>query len=313
MKRSACARWRPRSTNPRECIPATVVGKRKRKLKCCSHAKYVRRLPRKGAYPGGPQTAPAGTLGGGTGGGSPPPDRKPGIDSALTRKPVTCWQLRSLPAAVVVSKPLPNVGRNHRRYGQCPACDRPELPHLQPRKHIRVNILAARHVRQKQIHVPLGKEKEKPARKRHEVGALTRARRPNLHHRHVVRVQENLCVMPFLATAMDGDRHGKQLQDIDMISAEGRRPRRVKQFQTEHRAKPHSARVGSKPVCRCGGGKKARPFQLGRKSTHHAMSARATAVRLMWWAKAGTVIHNREAAGGKCGPDGPPCTRRKAP
>ena len=46
--------------------------------------------PRKGAYPGGPLTAPARTLGGGTGGGSPPPDRKPGTESALTRKPVRC-------------------------------------------------------------------------------------------------------------------------------------------------------------------------------------------------------------------------------
>ena len=121
---------------------------------------------------------------------------KSGTDSALTRKPVTCWQPRSLPAVdVVVLKPLPNVRRNHRRHGQCPACSGPELLHLQPRKHISVNILAARHVRQTQIHVPLGKENEKPAHKRHDVGALTRARRPNLHHRHVVRVQENLCVM----------------------------------------------------------------------------------------------------------------------
>ena len=37
-----------------------------------------------------------------------------------------------------------------------------------------------------------------------------------------------------------------------------------------------------------GGGKNARPFQLGRNSTHHAMSARAAAVRLMWCAKPGT-------------------------
>ena len=169
---------------------------------------------------------------------------------------MTCWQPRSLPAVdVIVLKPLPNVRRNHRRHGQCPACSGPELLHLQTRKHISVNILSARHVRQKQIHVPLGKEKEKPAHKRH-VGALTRARRPNLHHRHVVRVQENQCVMPFLAPAMDGDRHGKQLQDIDMISAEGGGPRRVKPFQTEHRAKPHPARVGSKPECRRGDGRR---------------------------------------------------------
>ena len=44
VKRSAWERWRPRSTNPRECIPATFVGKPKRKLKCCSPAKYVRRV-----------------------------------------------------------------------------------------------------------------------------------------------------------------------------------------------------------------------------------------------------------------------------
>ena len=66
--------------------------------------------------------------------------------------------------------------------------------------------------------------------------------------------------------AMAGDRHGKQLQDIDMISAEGGGggggARRVKPFQTEHRAKPHPTRVGSKPECRRGGGKKARPFLL---------------------------------------------------
>ena len=67
--------------------------------------------------------------------------------------------------------------RNHHRHGQCPGCSGPEPLHLQPRKHISVNILAARHMRQKQIHVPLGKEKEKPAHKRH-VGALTHARRP---------------------------------------------------------------------------------------------------------------------------------------
>ena len=167
VKRSARERWRPRNTNPIECIPATV-GKPKRKLKRGSPAKYVRRGGgggRKGAYPGGPQTAPARTLGGGTGEGSPPPDRKSGIDSALTRKPVTCWQPRSLPAVdVAVLKPLPNVRRNHRRHWQCPACSGPELLHLQPRKHISVNILAARHVRQKQIHVPLGKEIEKHAR-----------------------------------------------------------------------------------------------------------------------------------------------------
>ena len=85
-----------------------------------------------------------------------------------------------------------------------------------------------------------------PSHKRHDVRALTRARRPNLHHRHVVRVQENLCVMPFLAPAMDGDHHGKQLQDIDMISAQGGGgPHHVKPFQTEHHAKPHPARVGS--------------------------------------------------------------------
>ena len=113
--------------------------------------------------------------------GSPPPGRKSGTDSALTRKPVMCWQPHSLPAVdVVVLKPLPNVRQNHCRHGQCPACSGPEHLHLQPRKHISVNILAARHVRQKQIHVPLGKEKEKLFFR----GALTR---------HVVRVQENLC------------------------------------------------------------------------------------------------------------------------
>ena len=148
--------------------------------------------------------------GGGGGGGSPPPDRKPGTDSALTWKPVTCWQPRSLPAVdIVVLKPLPNVRPNHCRYGQCPACSGSELLHLQTRKHISIIILAARHVCQKQIHVPLGKEKDKPAHKRHDVGALTRVRRPNLHHRQVVCVQEKLCVMPFLAPAMDGDCHSK--------------------------------------------------------------------------------------------------------
>ena len=170
--------------------------------------------PRKGASPGGPQTAPAQTVvggtGGGGGGGGGSPDRKPGTDSALTRKPVTCWQPRSLPAVdIIVLKPLPNVRLNHRRYGQCPTCSGSELLHLQMRKHISVIILAARHMRQKQIHVPLGKEKEKMAHKRHDVGALTRVRRPILHHRHVVCVQEKLCVMPFLAPAMDGDRHIK--------------------------------------------------------------------------------------------------------
>ena len=60
--------------------------------------------------------------------------------------------------------------------------------------------------------------------------------------------------MPFLAPVMDGDRHGKQHQDNDMISMEGRGPRH---------AKPYPARVGSKPECRHSNGKKARPFQLG--------------------------------------------------
>ena len=79
---------------------------------------------------------------------------------------------------------------------------------------------------------------------------LDYARRPNLHHRHVVRVEENLCVMPFCALAMDGDCHGKQLQAIDMISAEG--GRRVKPFLTEHCTKPHVACISSKPKCRHG-------------------------------------------------------------
>ena len=62
--------------------------------------------------------------------------------------------------------------------------------------------------------------------------------------------------MPFRASAMDGDRHGKQLQDIDMISTEGVGPRHVKPFPTEYRAKPHTAGVGSKPECRRGDGRR---------------------------------------------------------
>ena len=145
-------------------------------------------------------------------------------------------------------------------------------------------------MRQKQIHVPLGEEKEKLAHQRHDVRALTRARHPDLHHRHIVCVQENLCVRPLPAPAMDSDHHGKQLQDIDMIRAEGGGPCHVKPLLTEHRTKPHAARVSSKPECRRGDGKNARPFQLGRNSTHHAMSAQAAVVRLMWCAKAGTIM-----------------------
>ena len=75
-------------------------------------------------------------------------------------------------------------------------------------------------------------------------GALTRARHPHQHHRHVVCVQENLCGMPFLTPVMDGDRHSKQLQDIDIS------------FQTECRAKPYPAQIGSKPECRRSNGRR---------------------------------------------------------
>ena len=60
--------------------------------------------------------------------------------------------------------------------------------------------------------------------------------------------------MPLPAPAMDGDRHGKQLQDIDMIRAEGGGPRRVKPLLTVHRAKPLAARVSIKSECRRGDG-----------------------------------------------------------
>ena len=86
--------------------------------------------------------------------GDPHLPTKPGTDAALTCK-FASSRRRSV-------KATPNVRRNHRRYEQCPACYGPELIHLQTRKHISVNILAARHVRQKQIYVLLGKEKEKP-------------------------------------------------------------------------------------------------------------------------------------------------------
>ena len=198
--------------NLRECLPATFVGKPKRKLKCCSPATYMRRVATERCVPRRATNRSSTNSWRGTGEGSPPPDRKSGTDSALTRKPVTCWQPRSSPAGDVL-KPLPNVRRNHRRHGQCPAWSGPEPLHLRSRKHISVNIPAARHVRQKHMHVPLGKEKENPAHKR-QVGERTRARRQNRHHRHVGRVQENLCDMTFLAPAMDGDRHGNNSRTV---------------------------------------------------------------------------------------------------
>ena len=74
------------------------------------------------------------------------------------------------------------------------------------------------------------------------------------------------------------DKHGRQ----------GATPH--KPYQTERRVKPYPARIGSKPKCCRSDGKKARPFQLGRNSTHHAMSTRAAAGRLMRCTKAGTII-----------------------
>ena len=47
---------------------------------------------------------------------------------------------------------------------------------------------------------------------------------------------------------------GKQLQDIDIICAEGGGPRRVKPLLTERRAKPHAARISSKSECHRGDG-----------------------------------------------------------
>ena len=109
-----------------------------------------------------------------------------------------------------------------------------------------------------------------------QVGARTRARRQNRHHHS------------------NGRRPPRQqLQDIDMICAEGGGPRRVSHIRPN--AAPSTTPLASvanpsAAAATGGGGKKARPVQLGRNSTHHAMSARTAAGRLARCAKAGTVI-----------------------
>ena len=78
-----------------------------------------------------------------------------------------------------------------------------------------------------------------------------------------------------------------------MISAEGGGPRRVSHIRPNAAPSPTPLASVANPSAAAAtgsGGKKARPFQLGRNSTHHAMSARAAAGRLMRCAKAGTVI-----------------------
>ena len=82
----------------------------------------------------------------------------------------------------------------------------------------------------------------------------------------------------------------QQLQDSDMISAEGGGPRRVSHIRPNATPSPTPLKSVANPSAAAatgGGGKKASTFQLGRNSTHHAMSARAAAGRLMRCAKAG--------------------------